>query len=117
LTLFFPVTYQGETYLAGLYGGAGINALKLPYICYNEDPEDCPQQMLQSIEKIRNEKVVVHLGNHPYNNRTLEKREQQIQEGGNPFIAPNSWQDFLNDLEEKVKKVIQDNEALKKRIV
>ena len=32
LSLFFDVTHNGETYLAGLLGGAGVNALTLPYI-------------------------------------------------------------------------------------
>lgn len=116
LSLFFDVTENGKTYLAGLYGGAGVNALTLPYICYNDDPENCPQQMLESIEKIWDEKVVVHLGNHPNNNQTLEKREQQIKEGGNPFIAPDSWQKFLSQLKAKVQTIIQNNQALKKEI-
>ena len=113
LSLFFDVTENGKTYLAGLYGGAGTNALTLPYICYNEDPEDCPQQMLDSIKKIWDEPVVVHLGNHPGNNKTLEKREQQIKEGGNPFVAPNSWHEFLSGLKARVQKIIKDNEAIK----
>ena len=113
LSLFFDVTENGKTYLAGLYGGAGTNALTLPYICYNEDPEDCPQQMLDSIKKIWDEPVVVHLGNHPGNNKTLEKREQQIKEGGNPFIAPNSWHEFLSGLKARVQKIIKENEAIK----
>ena len=116
LSLFFDVTENGKTYLAGLFGGAGINALTLPFIKYSEDPEDCPQQMLDSIKKIWDEPVVVHLGNHPGNNKTLEKREQQIKEGGNPFIDPASWQTFLGNLKTRVEMVIKDNEALKAEI-
>jgi hypothetical protein len=36
--------------------------------------------MLSSIDKIWNEPVVVHIGNHPYNNHTLEKRAKQLAE-------------------------------------
>ena len=117
LTLFFNVTDGGNTYLAGLYGGAGVNALTLPYICYNEDPEDCPQQMLNSIEKIWNEPVVVHLGNHPYNSWTFQKREQQLKEGGNPFVVPDSWKNFLCELKGKVEKIIKDNEELERKLM
>ncbi len=116
LSLFFDVTHNGETYLAGLLGGAGVNALTLPYIYYNERTEDPTQQMLHSIEKIWNEPVVVHLGNHPGNNKTLQKREQQLKEGGNPFIAPDSWHTFLTELRKKVEKIIIDNENLEKEI-
>ena len=117
LSLFFYVTDNGNSYLAGLYGGAGTNALTLPYLYYNEDPENAPQQMLNSIEKIWDEPVVVHLGNHPYNNQTLEKREQQIKEGGNPFVAPDSWHSFLQELKTKVEKVSKDNDALKAELM
>ena len=116
LTLFFNVTYQGKTYLAGLFGGAGINALKLTNMCYNEAPADCPQQMLRSIDMIYNEPVTVHLGNHPGNNCTLQKREQQLKEGGNPFIDETSWHTFLDSLKKSVEKVIADNEKLSKEL-
>ena len=116
LTLFFNVTYQGNTYLAGLFGGAGTNAIKLTNMCYNDAPADSPQQMLRSIDLIYNEPVTVHLGNHPGNNRTLEKRTQQINEGGNPFIDETSWHRFLDSLKKTVEKVILDNEALSKEL-
>ena len=112
----FNVTYDSKTYLAGMYGGAGVNAIRLPYIYYNEAPEDSAQQMLASIDAIYNEPVVVHIGNHPYNNHTLEKREKQLLEGGNPFIAPDSWHEFLDELKGKVQKVIKDNEELEKML-
>ena len=60
--------------------------------------------------------MVVHLGNHPYNNKTLQKREKQQKEGGNPFIAPESWHDFLGELKTKVEQIITDNENLEKEL-
>ncbi len=117
LSFFFDVKDNGKTYLAGLFGGAGINALSLPYISHNEDSPDCPRQMLRSLERIWNEPVVVHLGNHPYNSRTMEKRRQQLQEGGNPFIAQDSWHTFLGELKEKVEKMILQNQALEEEMI
>lgn len=117
LSLFFEVTDNGTKYLAGMFGGAGINAISLPYMVYFERCDDCPQQMLSSIEKIWNEPVIVHIGNHPGNNNTIEKRTKQLNEGGNPFIDPNSWQSFLCELKNKIHKVIADNEELKKEII
>ena len=114
LSFFFNVTYDSKTYLAGMYGGAGINAITLPYIHHNKAPLDSAHQMLRSIERIYNEPVSVHLGNHPYNNHTLEKRQQQIEEGGNPFIAPDSWRNFLDAQREKTLKIIKDNEEIEK---
>lgn len=116
LSLFFDVTYNGETYLAGMFGGAGFNALTLPYACYNERTQDPAKQMLCSIEKLWNEPVVVHLGNHPGNNATIKKRELQLKEGGNPFVAPDSWHTFLDGLRTKVEEIIVDNEKLEKEL-
>lgn len=116
LSFFFDVTYNGKKYLAGLFGGVGVDALTLPYVYYNERTDTPTKQMLRSIERIWDEPVVVHLGNHPANNKTLQKREQQLNEGGNPFIAPSSWHNFLDELKEKVEKIIIDNENLDKEI-
>ena len=110
------MTDNGNRYLAGLFGGAGVATLTLPNMCYNDDTADCPVQMLDSIEKIQNEPVVIHLGNHPYNNKTVEKRQVQTEKGGNPFIAPESWHEFLEKLKSKVKKTISENEKLKKEM-
>ena len=116
LSLFFDVTDHGKTYLAGMFGGAGVSAISLPTICCDDRADDCPQQMLDSIDLVWDEPVVVHLGNHPYNNKTLEKRKQQLAEGDNPFVSPDSWHDFLEELRGKIKKVIKDNETLKEEM-
>jgi len=116
LSFFFDVTYGGKTYTAGMYGGAGVNAITLPYICHNNSPKDSPQQMLASIEKVRGEQVTIHLGNHPYNNHTLEKREKQLREGGNPFISPDSWNDFLDELKAKIERITAENEIMEQEI-
>lgn len=112
LSLFFDVAYEGKTYLAGLFGGIGTNALTLPFTRYDEEDVDRPRQILESIEKIKDEKVVVHLGNHPDNNNTLGKREKQIKEGGNPFIDPESWRNMLTGLKETALRIAKDNETL-----
>lgn len=116
MSLFFDVTYEGKTYTAGLFGGAGVNALKLTYMHCKNMPLDLPEQMLASIEKVRHEPVTVHLGNHPSNNATLARRERQLKEGGNPFINENSWTDFLDSLKAKAEKAIADREALNKEM-
>ena len=94
-----------------MYGGAGINAISLPYIHRNQRSADCPKEMLASIDLVYNEPVVVHIGNHPYNSLTLEKRAKQLAEGGNPFIAPDSWHNFLDGLRAKIKGVIAEKEG------
>ena len=116
LSVFFEVTDNGKAYMAGMFGGAGLNAITLPYIERNKRSADCAQQMLASIDKIWDEPVVVHLGNHPHNNHTLEKRAKQLEEGANPFIEPESWHNFLSELRVKIKNTIAKNEEMEKEI-
>ena len=52
------------------------------------------------------------MGNHPYNSRTLEKRERQLQEGGNPFVDTLTWPAFVTDIRKKSMKIIEENEEL-----
>jgi metallo-beta-lactamase class B len=112
MSFFFEASYEGKTYSVGLFGGAGTNALTLKYIYKKNLPRDCAEQMLESIEKLRGERVEIHLGNHPGNNHTLERREKQMLEGGNPFIDESSWGEFLDSLEKKVHTIIDENQRL-----
>lgn len=57
LSFFFDMTWEGKTYLAGLFGGAGLNALTLPYINHNVEAADAPEQMLRSVERVWDEPV------------------------------------------------------------
>ena len=109
MSFFLEVTDGGETYLAGLFGGAGHSAMTVEYMKSVSLPLDMPRRMLASLDKMEQEPVVIHLGNHPANNRTLQKREQQLQEGGNPFVDPDGWKSFLQDLRAKTLEIIETN--------
>lgn len=112
MSFFFDVTDNGKTYLAGTFGGAGTNILLTDLTTYNEYPADTPQIMLESIQLLRREPVMIHLGNHPYNSKTFEKRERQQKEGGNPFIDATSWPAFLDEIQQNVEKVVRKNEEM-----
>ena len=98
-----------------MIGGVGHNQVKLPYLLYFGLPTDMPQRMLASLDRMEKEPVEIHLGNHPANNHTLEKREQQLREGGNPFIDPASWGNFIHETRAIFKQVIAENEELAKQ--
>ena len=112
MSFFFDVTDNGTTYLAGQYGGAGVNALKLPYALHYQLPLDMAQRMVASLDRVKDEPVVVHLGNHPYNSHTLEKRERQLKEGGNPFVDASTWPEFVADIRQKSLKIMEENAEL-----
>lgn len=112
MSFFFDVTDNATHYLAGLYGGAGVAALQLPYALHYQLPLNMAQRMVASLDRVKDEPVVVHLGNHPYNSHTLEKREHQLKEGGNPFVDTASWKEFVEDIRQKSLRIIDENAKL-----
>jgi metallo-beta-lactamase class B len=110
MSYFFEVVEGGETQLVGLFGGAGTGAMTIEYMMSVGLPLDMPQRMLASLDRLEREPVTIHLGNHPGNNQTLEKRERQLKEGGNPFVGTDSWKDFLTGMRDITVKIIAENE-------
>ncbi|MBR3641286.1 MAG: MBL fold metallo-hydrolase [Oscillibacter sp.] len=98
ISLFFDVREGGETYRAGMFGGAGSNSLVPSYDGYYEG---CRADYLASIEKLRRERVDVFLGNHCWNNDTDGKAEKLRAGGENPFLDPREWTRFLDHCQKR----------------
>lgn len=98
MSFFFDVTDGEKTYRAGMFGGAGSNTLRKDFITEHNLPFDCRQKMIDSIRKIKNEKVEIFLGNHLENNRTEEKLQALKLAKTNPFIenSQKEWESFLD---------------------
>ena len=111
MAFFFDVTENGKTLRAGLLGGVGLSALRRYHIEEFGLPAHLPQDMLRAVESLKAEHVDIHLGNHPGNNHTLEKREKMIATGENPFLSETDWGVFLTDLEAGIRKVIAEDAA------
>ena len=112
MSFFFEVTENGERHLAGLFGGVGTAPMTAGYMKALDLPMDLSQRMLASIARLEKEPVSIHLGNHPENNHTLEKREQQILHGGNPFVDRGSWPMLLQSLREQTENIIVGNQKI-----
>ena len=111
MSFFFYAT-DGQTQLrAGMFGGAGTNTLKRAFLTEYNLPDTCRQQMLDSIRKLRKEKVEIFLGNHVPNNHTEEKLEALATAEVNPFIANSQaeWEAFLDAREAAVLQVIAED--------
>lgn len=117
MSFFFDVTDGGKTYRAGLMGGAGHTALNLFYLLALGLPLDMPRRMLRSLDICEEERVTLHLGNHPRNNLTVQKREQQLREGGNPFLDEGqSWKRLLDELRKITREILVKNEDEMKKM-
>ena len=103
VALFFDAHEGGETRRCGYYGGFGFNTLQRAYLESNGfDVGKSRQIYLDSLAKVRGEKVDIFLGNHCDNNDTIGRRRKQLAnpDGPNPFIDPAAWGEYLDSRRE-----------------
>lgn len=108
ISFFFDVEENGKIYRAGSFGGAGLNTMKKETF----DFEGCREAYLDSLERLKKEKVDVFLGNHTWNNDTYGKSMKLFETGENTFIDATIWQKFLETYEKRLKQLIaEENET------
>lgn len=109
MSFFFDVEENGAVYTAGTFGGAGfITLYREHFVRYAM--EDLQQAFLDSIRRLRREKVDIVLGNHPAPNHILEKQALRLGDPAapNPFIDPQDWTDYLNWVEDEFRRFQED---------
>ena len=100
VALFFDAHNGDEVKRCGYYGGFGFNTLQKDYLMEIGDTTLHTRQVyLESLAKVRNEKVEVFLGNHCINNDTLGRRQKQLDnpDGPNPFVDDKVWGAYLDE--------------------
>lgn len=104
MAFFFNVTEGDKTYRVGYYGGVGFLSVYREFLAEYDQPLSLRDEFFSSLDKVYAEEVDVVLGNHPSQNKTLEKREKMLAEpnGPNPFICPTEWRDFLDTIKEQL---------------
>lgn len=108
---FFNVTDGEQTLTAGLHGGAGLNTLCREY--REEQRVDWREDFVQSLAKVYEEPVDIFLGNHTGQNDALGKYARMEREGKNPFIDPNAWKAFLDQVRSRYEQMLKE-EGLQK---
>lgn len=106
ISLFFDGSEGEKTYRVGMFGGAGANTLKKGHFDYPQ----CREDYRASLAKLRNEPVDVFIGNHVWNNDTENKGLQRQAGGENPFVDPSLWLRFLNYCQERLDRVIKEEQ-------
>ena len=68
------------------------------------------QAYLESLAKVRDQKVDIFLGNHCENNQTLERhrRMQEDQDHDNPFIDSEQWAGYLDKMRDSLLLFMSD---------
>ena len=108
---FFDVT-DGETaYKAGLFGGVGFISLQKSFLEEFDLDMSLRDEFMKSIERLHPRKVDIMLGNHPPQNKTMQKRQAMLENPAeNPFINPEEWQASLSSLRESYREFLKKDE-------
>ena len=107
ISFFMTATEDGKTYRVGMFGGAGANTLKLGAFEY----DGCREDYRNSLERLRQEKVDVFIGNHVWNNDTQNKIDILLKTKENKFIDDTLWMKFLNFCEGRLDEIIKKEQA------
>ena len=93
-----------------MFGGAGTNTMTKEFIEKNNLTYDHRQKFFDSIEKLLKIHVDINVGNHVGGNNTVENLQALEQNPeNNPFVNPQQWIEFLNQVKETLEKVIEED--------
>lgn len=111
-TFFITLEEGGRKLTAALCGGVGLNTLCRDFI-EQYHTESYREYFPQSMEKIKDERVDIVLGNHTGQNRTIEKYEKMRKDplGPNPFVDPAEWKGFIEKVLSGYAGMLRDEEA------
>ncbi|MBO4323696.1 MAG: MBL fold metallo-hydrolase, partial [Clostridia bacterium] len=88
VSFFLDVIEDGKTYRAAMFGGSGTKQLRKDFMTGWRVPYLCRGLFFDSVERLLKRKVDVMIGNHTWQNHTLEKYEQMQGAKVNPVIDP-----------------------------
>ena len=94
MSYFFEVTDGQESYRAGLHGGMGLNTMRREFLDKYGLDYGCRDAFINAMERLKNEKVDIFLGNHMQHNHTLEKYAQICSGNKKAFVNPDEWAEY-----------------------
>ena len=103
MSYIFNVYNGGKTLVAGIHGGAGMNTLQRSFLDKYGLSYDCRADYLKSMDRIKDLKVDIFLGNHAKHNETREKQPLVAAGETDAFVDPTAWGAFA----EKCKATLQ----------
>lgn len=110
IATFFDVDGPEGMKRAGYFGGFGHNTLTKEYL---QDIGDTSYEMrnrfLNSLQRVRNERVELFLGNHCSNNDTLGNMEKlKANPDRNPFVDEERWGRYMDERIAGIKAFMAD---------
>ena len=98
LSFFIPLQENGETIVAAMHGGVGVNTLRAAFLNRYGLPFSCRDVFRSGLHALAEKKVDLVLGNHPEQSDTEQKREAVLS--GKSIVDPAQWKQFLRKREQ-----------------
>lgn len=110
MAFFFDVSDGIVNKQVGYWGGVGFFTIHRPYLIKYGLPLDLPKRLGETIVKLRKESPDITIGNHPANNKTVERyyymSEHPLE---NPFVDASVWDEQLDVMQVKLNDFIANN--------
>ncbi len=100
MSFFWNAHIGAREYTAGMFGGAGLNSLTDEYLGRYGLPLSMRTQFLASLEKVLDEPVQLHVGNHLSDNNYRQKLARRTPDY-EPFLAEHTYRPFLLSVKER----------------
>ncbi len=110
MSYFFDVTDGNETFRAGMPGGLGTNSVNKAFLESYGLPLSLQQDYLNSMDRLKDEKVGIFIGNHVWNNNTQAKYEKLINGDKYAFVAPDDWKECMLKCKKNLEEIIKNEQ-------
>ena len=100
MAFFFDATDGTESKRVGYFGGVGFFTMYKEHLAQYGLPQYMPERMWETIQRLKKMDPEITLGNHPANNKTVERRLYMGEHPSeNPFLDASVWKEQLRVLE------------------
>lgn len=109
LALLVNVEENGNTVVAGMHGGLGLNTLQRAWLNANGFTVAMRDAYRNSLHKLADETVDIVMGNHPGQSNTTHKLKKVLADES--ILNRNAWPSLLQTYEAKLDKLLADEAA------
>jgi metallo-beta-lactamase class B len=109
MSYFFQVADGEQAFHAGIHGGPGQETLKDAYLLKHRLPLGLRKDYARALERLRAERVDIHLATHPGQNQTFQ-RKARLCDDPLAFIDQTCWPGYLDRLEQELRRNFGDTE-------
>ncbi len=115
LSVFFEVDGELGVKRAAMFGGAGMNSLERDFLLSHDLPLSLRDDFLNGIERLRRERVDIHIGNHVRQNRMDEKLARRAAGEKYVFVDSDEWLDYLGRVRRTFDRMLATEAATERK--